>query len=143
MTKRVILLVEDDPGDAKLTILALQKNKVLNEIVHVNNGEEALDYIFCRGEYSDRDRNEMPQLILLDLKMPKVDGFEVLEAIRKNKRTKALPVAVLTTSTEEIDRTRCYALGVNSYVSKPVDFEQFNEAVKLLGMYWLDLNIAP
>lgn len=138
-----ILLVEDNPDHVDLILRVLKKNKLLNEIVIARDGEEALDYIFCRGKYEDRNKYEFPHLILLDLKMPKVDGFEVLKAIRANQSTKNLPVAILTTSSEEEDRTRCYSLGANSFIRKPVVFEEFKEVVNLLGLYWFEINIAP
>jgi two-component system response regulator len=143
MSKRTILLVEDNPDDVALTIRALKKNKILNDIIVAKDGAEALDYLFCKGEYKDRNPEELPQLILLDLKMPKVDGLEVLRQVRANKRTKLLPVAVLTTSSEDKDRIDSYRLGANSFIRKPVDFEQFTEAVRNLGLYWLVLNVAP
>ena len=143
MSKRTILLVEDNPDDVELTIRALKKNKILNDIIVAKDGAEALDYLFCKGAYKDRNPEELPQLILLDLKMPKVDGLEVLRQVRANKRTKLLPVAVLTTSSEDKDRIDSYKLGANSFIRKPVDFEQFTEAVHNLGLYWLVLNVAP
>jgi len=139
----VILLVEDNPDDVKLTMRALKKSNILNEVVVAQDGAEALDYLFCAGKYSGRDKNVLPQVVLLDLKMPKVDGLEVLKRIRADERTRLLPVVILTTSSEEKDRISGYKLGANSYVRKPVDFNQFVEAVQQLGLYWLVLNEAP
>ncbi len=143
MKNKVILLVEDNPDDVKLTMRALKKSNVLNEVIVAQDGAEALDYLFCAGKYSDRDKNVMPQVVLLDLKMPKVDGLEVLKRIRADEKTRLLPVVVLTTSSEEKDRVSSYKLGANSYVRKPVDFNQFVEAVQQLGLYWLVLNETP
>jgi CheY-like chemotaxis protein len=143
MKNKVILLVEDNPDDVKLTMRALKKSNILNEVVVAQDGAEALDYLFCAGKYSDRDKSVMPQLVLLDLKMPKVDGLEVLKRIRADERTRLLPVVILTTSNEDRDRVSGYKLGANSYVRKPVDFNQFVEAVQQLGLYWLVLNEAP
>ena len=140
MKNKVILLVEDNPDDVKLTMRALKKSNVLNEVVVAQDGAEALDYLFCTGKYSGRDKKSMPQVVLLDLKMPKVDGFEVLKRIRADERTKLLPVVVLTTSSEDKDRVASYQFHANSYVRKPVDFDQFTEAVRQLGLYWLLLN---
>jgi two-component system response regulator len=137
---RVILLVEDDPKDEELTLRALKKSNVVNPIVVARDGVEALDYLFARGAHANRDRAATPQVILLDLKLPKVDGLEVLKSLRANEFTKLLPVVVLTSSVEEQDRIRSYSLGANSYVRKPVDFVQFIEAVRQLGLYWLILN---
>jgi two-component system response regulator len=143
MKNKVILLVEDNPDDVKLTMRALKKSNILNEVVVAQDGAEALDYLFCAGKYSGRDKNVMPQLVLLDLKMPKVDGLEVLKRIRADERARLLPVVILTTSNEDRDRVSGYKLGANSYVRKPVDFNQFVEAVQQLGLYWLVLNEAP
>jgi CheY-like chemotaxis protein len=143
MKNKVILLVEDNPDDVKLTMRALKKSNILNEVVVAQDGAEALDYLFCAGKYSDRNKNVMPQLVLLDLKMPKVDGLEVLKRIRADERTRLLPVVILTTSNEDRDRVSGYKLGANSYVRKPVDFNQFVGAVQQLGLYWLVLNEAP
>lgn len=137
---RPILLVEDNPDDVLLTQTAFQESRISNEIVVARDGEEALDYLFCRGPFADRDPAIEPQVILLDLKLPKVDGLEVLEAIRKDERTASIPVVVLTSSDEESDIVRGYRLGANSYVRKPVDFGEFLEAAKQLGLYWLVLN---
>ena len=138
-----ILLVEDNPNDAELTMRALKKNNLANNIVQVSDGEEALDFIFARGAYSDRQMINGPKVILLDLKLPKVDGLEVLKAIKSDQRTRVIPVVVLTSSQEEKDIVESYRLGVNSYITKPVDFEKFVDAVKTLGLYWLLLNQPP
>jgi CheY-like chemotaxis protein len=140
MNNKVILLVEDNPDDVKLTMRALKKANVLNEVIVAQDGAEALDYLFGAGKYAGRDVNQKPQVVLLDLKMPKVDGFEVLQRIRADERTKLLPVVVLTTSSEDKDRVASYQFHANSFVRKPVDFEQFTEAVRQLGLYWLLLN---
>lgn len=139
---RVILLVEDDPKDEALTLRALKKSNVMNPVVIARDGREALDYLFAEGAYAGRDRTVMPQVILLDLKLPKLDGLEVLEALRAHEHTRLLPVVVLTSSMEEQDLLRSYSLGANSYMRKPVDFSQFMEAVKQLGLYWLVHNKA-
>lgn len=138
-----ILLVEDNRSDEELALHALKKNKIANRIHVVRDGEEALDYIFCRGTYSDRDFKNMPKLILLDLKLPKIDGIEVLRYIKSDARTQSLPVVVLTTSREEKDIVETYRLGVNSYILKPVDFDQFADAVRQIGLYWMLLNQPP
>ncbi len=139
----IILLVEDNPRDVELTIRAFEKNNIRNEVVVAQDGEEALDYLFGTGIYEGRNVLDLPHLILLDLKLPKVDGLEVLQAIREDSRTKLLPVVILTTSNEQRDRIQSYSLGANSYIQKPVDFMQFNQAIKELGLYWLVLNIPP
>ncbi|HEY1271397.1 MAG TPA: response regulator [Terriglobales bacterium] len=136
----MILLVEDNPDDEALTLRALQKNKIKNDVVVARDGVEALDYLFGKGAFSGRDLSVMPQLILLDLKLPKVDGLEVLRQLRAHEYTRLLPVVILTSSNEEQDRVNGYGLGANSYVRKPVDFNQFTEAVRQLGLYWLILN---
>jgi two-component system response regulator len=143
MHKKTIFLIEDNPDDEALTIRALRKNNILNEVVVAHDGAEALDYLFCQGEHADRDPGMLPQVVLLDLKLPKLDGLEVLEQIRANKRTKYLPVVILTSSKEEWDIVNGYRLGANSYVRKPVNFQEFSEAVKQLGLYWLILNEYP
>ena len=143
MNKKLILLVEDNPDDVALTMLAFKKSNILNEIVVAKDGVEALDYLFGTGKYEGRDINFKPQVILLDLKMPKMDGLEVLQRMRADQRTKLLPVVVLTTSSEVKDRIESYKLGANSYVRKPVDFMQFAEAVRQLGLYWIVMNEAP
>ncbi len=140
MNDRVILLVEDNPKDEELLLRALKKSNVLNPVVVAHDGVEALDYLFARGAHAHRDQTSMPQLILLDLKLPKIDGLEVLKALRANENTKLLPVVVLTSSIEEQDLVHSYSLGANSYVRKPVDFAEFIEAVRQLGLYWLILN---
>ena len=138
-----ILLVEDNPNDEELTLYALKKNNITNQIQVVRDGAEALEYLFCTGAYAHRRINEPPKVVLLDLKLPKVDGLEVLEQVKTDPRTRAIPVVVLTSSQEERDIVESYQLGVNSYIVKPVDFEQFIEAVRQLGMYWMLLNISP
>jgi CheY-like chemotaxis protein len=137
----IILLVEDNPMDEALTLRALGKSRVVNQIVVARDGVEALDYLFARGVHAGRER--LPQLVLLDLKLPKVDGLEVLRAMRADEATRLLPVVALTSSVEEQDVLRSYSLGANSYVRKPVDFVQFAEAVQQLGLYWLVLNQSP
>jgi CheY-like chemotaxis protein len=143
MNNKPILLVDDNPDDVKLTMRALKKSNILNEIVVAHDGVEALDYLFGAGKYEGRDTNIKPQVVLLDLKMPKLDGLEVLRRMRADERTQPLPVVVLTTSSEDRDKIESYKLGANSYVRKPVDFAQFAEAVQQLGLYWLVLNEVP
>lgn len=143
MSDKVILLVEDNPDDEALTLRALKKNNILNEVVVARDGEEALEYLFGTGEYEGRDTSVQPQVILLDLQLPKLSGLEVLKHLRADQRTALQPVVILTTSSEEMDITASYANGANSYIRKPVDFNQFIEAVKQLGLYWLVLNEAP
>lgn len=143
MRDKIILLVEDNPDDELLTMRALRKNNVLNKVVVARDGVEALDYLFGTGRYSDRDTAVMPQLILLDLKLPKIDGLEVLKRLRADERTRLLPVVILTSSREEQDMLDGYGFGANSYVRKPVNFEQFVQAVEQLKLYWLILNEAP
>lgn len=139
-----ILLVEDNETDAELTIRALKKNNLANKLVWAKDGAEALDFIFGEGKYSERDIEKgLPRLILLDLRMPKVDGLEVLQTIKADERTKMIPVVVLTSSKEDRDIVESYELGVNSYVSKPVEFDEFTEAVSTLGLYWMLLNNPP
>lgn len=138
-----ILLVEDNPADAELTLHALQKSNLTNKIQLVRDGEEALDFLFCRGTFASRQFEQVPHLILLDLKLPKVDGLQVLEEVKRDLRTRAIPVIVLTTSKEERDLVASYRLGVNSYIQKPVNFSEFQEVVRQLGMYWLLLNSKP
>ncbi len=143
MDDRVILLVEDNPDDVELTLRSLRQNNITNEVVVARDGAEALEYLFATGAYAGRDTSIMPAVILLDLKLPKVSGSEVLQRLRADERTKLLPVVILTSSNEEKDMINGYSLGANSYVRKPVDFHQFSEAVKQLGMYWLLLNEPP
>ena len=143
MRDNVILLVEDNPDDELLTLRALKKNDIANEVVVARDGVEALDYLFATGEYAGRDASVMPQLILLDLKLPRVDGLEVLRRLRSDERTRLLPVVILTSSKELEDMLDSYGSGANSYVRKPVNFEQFVWAVEQLKLYWLGLNEAP
>ncbi len=143
MDKKTILLVEDNPDDQELTLRALKKNQIMNEVVVASDGAEALDYLFYSGKYADREQKELPEVVLLDLKLPKIDGLEVLKRIREDERTELLPVVILTSSTEENDLINSYKLGCNSYIRKPVDFEKFTEAVKQLGLYWLVINEPP
>ena len=143
MSKKVILLVEDNPDDEELALLAFKKSNVVNEVVIARDGEEALDYLFGTGAYAGRDVGVLPQVVLLDLKLPKIDGLEVLQRVRADPRTRRLPVVVLTSSKEEQDLMESYDLGANSYVRKPVDFAQFVESVRQLQLYWLVLNEAP
>jgi CheY-like chemotaxis protein len=144
MDNKVILLVEDNPRDEALTLRALKKSNIVNEVVVARDGVEALDFFFGTGTHVGRDTTVMPQLILLDLKLPKLDGLEVLRKLRAEERTKRLPIVVFTSSSEEEDMIKSYDLGANSYVRKPVDFDQFLEATRQLGLYWLVLNqVAP
>ena len=138
-----ILLVEDNPNDEELTLYALKKSNITNHIQVVRDGAEALEYLFCTGAYAHRQINDPPKVVLLDLKLPKVDGLEVLEKIKADERTRTIPVVMLTSSQEERDIVESYQLGVNSYIVKPVDFEQFTEAVRQLGLYWMLLNKTP
>ena len=140
MQHKTLLLVEDNPDDEALTLRALRKHNLANEIVVARDGQEALDYLFSEGGYSNRDTGELPQVILLDLKLPKVDGLQVLERLRAEPHTRRVPVVVLTSSNEGQDMIRSYDLGASSYVRKPVDFERFIEAARQLGLYWLVLN---
>ena len=143
MERKMILLVEDNPDDEALTLRALKKNNIGNEIAVVRDGAEALDFLMCSGAYADRDPHNIPQVVLLDLKLPKLDGLEVLRRIRAYDATRLLPVVILTSSKEEQDRLSGYSLGANSYVQKPVDFDQFIGAVRQLGLYWLILTEPP
>ena len=143
MEDKMILIVEDNPDDEELTIRALKKNNIGNRLVVVRDGAEALDFLFCTGVYSNRDPHDLPQTILLDLKLPKVDGLEVLKRIRADERTSLLPVVILTSSSEEQDLLQSYKNGANSYVRKPVDFKEFLDAARQLGLYWLVINEAP
>jgi len=138
-----ILLIEDNMNDAELTIRALKKNNLANKLVHLKDGAEAIDFIFAEGNYSSRKIENVPKVILLDLKMPKVNGIEVLKKIKADERTKKIPVVILTSSKEDPDIQECYRLGVNSYVVKPVQFEEFVKSVSELGLYWMILNQPP
>lgn len=138
-----ILLVEDNDSDAEMTIRALKKNNLANRLLHVKDGAEALDFIFGEGQYAGRDIENIPKLILLDLKMPKVNGIEVLEIIKLDDRTKKIPVVVLTSSKEDPDIRACYAFGVNSYVVKPVEFDEFHKSISDLRFYWMIVNQPP
>ncbi len=140
MDKKIVLLVEDNPDDEELTRIAFEECHLANELVVVRDGQEALDYLFVTGKYADREMNDLPQVVLLDLKLPKVDGLEVLQRIRSDERTKQLPVVILTSSRHEQDLIDSYSLGASSYIQKPVDYLQFVEAVRQLGLYWLVLN---
>jgi two-component system response regulator len=143
MDNKIILLVEDNPDDEALTKRALKQNQILNQMITARDGAEALDWLFGTGRHAGRDLSVMPTVILLDLKLPKIDGLEVLQRIRSDPRTKLLPVVVLTSSKEEQDLAQSYSLGANSYMRKPVDFAQFADAIKHLGLYWLVLNEPP
>lgn len=138
-----ILLVEDNPHDAEMAIRALKKHNLANNLVHVTDGEEALDFIFTRGAYTERNMENGPKIILLDLKLPKVDGLEVLKVVKSDPRTKIIPIIALTSSSEDKDIIESYRLGVNSYIVKPVDFDKFVEAIRDLGYYWLLMNKSP
>lgn len=138
-----ILLVEDNPTDAELTIRALKKENLANKLVWVKDGAEALDFLFAKGEYAERNEQDLPKLVLLDLRMPKVDGLEVLQEIKSDEKTKQIPVVILTSSKEDEDIVESYKLGVNSYVSKPVEFDEFTKAVSTLGLYWILINKPP
>jgi two-component system response regulator len=143
MSDGTILLVEDNPDDIELTLRALKKNNIANDVVIAHDGEEALDYLAGTGQYTSYDKNNLPIVVLLDLKLPKVDGLEVLRRIRGNTTTRLLPVVILTSSVEECDMVSSCSLGANSYIRKPVNFDQFIEAVRQLGLYWLVLNQTP
>jgi two-component system, response regulator len=138
-----ILLVEDNAEDVELTLRAFRRSKVLNDLTVVRDGEQALEYLFCTGSYASRDADQMPEVILLDLKLPKVGGLEVLRRIRSEPRTRRIPVVILTSSTEDKDICSCYDLGANSFVRKPVDFTRFLDAAQQLGLYWLVMNVPP
>ncbi len=141
--EKIILLIEDNPDDIDLTLRAFRKSRIANRLVVVRDGAEALDYLFCTGDHEERDRTESPAVVLLDLKLPKMSGLEVLEQIRSDHRTRMLPVVILTSSREQKDLINGYQLGANSYIVKPVDFIQFSQAVEQLGLYWLVLNESP
>ncbi len=143
MNEKIILLVEDNPNDEELTLRALRKSNIANTVIVVRDGPEALDFLFARGAYAQRDLTQAPQLVLLDLQLPKIGGLDVLKALRADDRTSCLPIVMLTSSREEQDMLRSYKLGANSYIQKPVDFTQFTEAVRQLGLYWLVLNQTP
>ena len=143
MTEQIILLVEDSSSDEELTLRALRKSNIANRVVVTRDGAEALDYLFAQGAFADRDPRDVPQVVLLDLNLPKIGGLEVLRRIRADERTKLLPVVILTSSSEDKDLLVGYASGANSYVVKPVDFTQFAEAVRQLGMFWLVINQPP
>jgi len=143
MDSKIILMVEDNPDDVELTLRAFKQNNISNTVVIVRDGVEALDYLFGRGIYAGRDVKDMPVLTMLDLKLPKIGGLEVLKTIRQNESTKLLPVVILTSSTQEEDLLNGYKLGANSYIRKPVDFNKFVEIIKLLGLYWLVWNEPP
>ena len=143
MSEKIILLVEDNPDDVALTLRALKKNNIANKVVVTRDGEEALEYLTASGRHAERNPSDLPEVILLDLKLPKVSGLDVLRAIRGNPQTRLLPVVVLTSSSEEQDILASYGLGANSYIRKPVDFDQFTESVRTLGLYWLVLNQSP
>lgn len=138
-----VLLVEDNETDAELTIRALKKKNLANNLVWVKDGEEALEFVFASGRYFEREIQDLPKLVLLDLRMPKIDGMEVIRRIKTDERTNKIPIVVLTSSKEDKDIVESYNLGVNSYVSKPVEFEEFTDAVSTLGLYWMLLNKSP
>lgn len=143
MNNKIILLVEDNPDDVELTIRAFKQNGISNKVIVATDGKEAIDYLFGEGIYARRDVKDLPIIVLLDLKLPKINGMEVLKIIRQNELTKLLPVVILTSSTQESDLVNGYKLGANSYVRKPVDFKEFVEAIKTLGLYWLIWNEPP
>jgi two-component system, response regulator len=143
MVDKVILLVEDEPHDEALIVRVLRKNNIVNQIVVAHDGVEALEYLFATGPFAGRDPAEIPEVILLDIKLPRIDGFEVLRRVREDPRTRLVPIVLLTSSDEERDRAAGYALGANSYVRKPVEFDAFTDAIRQLGLYWLILNCSP
>ena len=143
METKKILIVEDNPDDVELTLLAFKKNNITNEVVVVDDGEKAFEYLFCTGRYVSRDPKDVPAVVLLDIKLPKVNGLEVLKKIRSEERTKLIPVVILTSSKQEQDLANGYKFGCNSYVRKPVEFNEFAEAVRQLGLYWLLINEPP
>lgn len=138
-----ILLVEDNDNDAELALRALHKNNLINKVVHVKDGPEALDYVFCVGKFKDRNAAEVPKLILLDLKLPKLTGLQVLKTLKQDEKTKTIPIVMLTSSKQEPDIKSAYELGANSYIVKPIEFDKFTEAMKNVGYYWLLINEAP
>ncbi len=142
-TQKIILLVEDNPDDERLTIMGFEENRIANQIVVARDGKEAVEYLFAEGKYAGRDIKDLPQVVVLDLKLPKMNGIEVLSRIRENEITRYVPVVVLTSSKEDRDLVETYKLGVNAYVQKPVNFVEFGDAVKHLGMFWLLLNNYP
>jgi len=143
MYEKVILLVEDNPDDIALTLRAFKKSNIRNRIITIEDGQDALDYFLCKGRFEGKDPQDLPSVVLLDINLPKINGFEVLKAIRVNESTKYLPVVILTSSKEELDIVNGYSLGANSYIRKPVDFNNFFEAVQTLGLYWLLMNESP
>jgi CheY-like chemotaxis protein len=143
MDNKIILLVEDNPDDVELTLRALKQNNISNKVIVAIDGAEALDFLYAKGKYTKRDEKDLPILVLLDLKLPKIDGLEVLRSIRQNEFTKLLPVVILTSSTEEQNVLDGYNLGANSYIRKPVNFNDFQQAIKVLGLYWLVWNEPP
>jgi two-component system response regulator len=143
MQEKIILLVEDNPDDEELTIMALKQSNILNKVIVAHDGVEALDYLFGTGTYAGRDLSRIPQIVLLDLKLPKLDGLEVLKRMRTDPRTQVIPVVVLTSSSEEEDIFSSYRFGANSYIRKPIEFHRFADTVRQLGLYWLLLNEAP
>lgn len=143
MYEKVILLVEDNPNDIALTLRAFKKSNINYKVITIEDGQEALDYFLCKGRFEGKDPQDLPSVVLLDINLPKVNGFEVLKAIRENRLTKYLPVVILTSSKEELDIINGYSLGANSYIQKPVDFNKFFEAVQTLGLYWLLINESP
>jgi two-component system response regulator len=143
MQDRTILLVEDDPDDVELTKMALEQNRIVNALFVARDGQEALDWLFREGDFTERDPNQIPSVVLLDIKLPKLTGLDVLERMRRDPRTKLIPVVILTSSKEETDVARSYELHANSYIRKPVDFEHFTKAVRDIGLYWLLLNECP
>ena len=143
MERKKILVVEDNPDDVELTLLAFKKNNITNEVVVVNDGEKALEYLFCTGKYANLGPEDRPAVVLLDIKLPKVNGFEVIKKMRSEERTKLIPVVILTSSKQEQDLINGYKFGCNSYVRKPVEFNEFAEAVRQVGLYWLLINEPP